>query len=126
MPQISHQIEQNLRSALAEGLRRKEIPLPQFVALCLILSKADNDDELSILTHVFAEDYPSLAHMVAQEKEVLRESVEEIVQGYISHIIKTDPLEAAKIGQVALKQGMTIDELQKLFPKFTAYYKTQK
>lgn len=126
MPQISHQLEKNLRSALAEGLRRKEIPLPQFVALCLILSKAETDDELSILTHVFAEDYPSLAHMVSQEKEVLRESVEEVVQGYISHVIRTDPLEAVNIGKAALKAGMTINELQKLFPKFAAYYAQQK
>lgn len=123
MSQKSTTLEKNLREALAEGLRRKEIPVPQFVALCLILGKAENDEQLSILTHVFAEDYPSLAHLVSQEKETLRESVEESVQNYISHIIKTDPLQAAKIGQIALQPGMTVEKLTTLFPNFATYLK---
>lgn len=107
---------------LSEEMDRGKIDYIQMLAITTQLSNITTEEDLRAKLSELTTKYPELAEVDFKEKKQSSESIDELVQKYVSHLIKNgDPLKAGEFAQFAEQEGTTLDQIKEKYPDFNEF-----
>lgn len=113
---------QNILKSVQEGLERSNIDPIESLAIMIELSDVASIEELEMRVAELKDKYPVLDEAQFREQVHTEESLDEIVQKYVSHLIKTGKVkEADTFAKAADAKDATVEALQETFPDFANY-----
>lgn len=119
-------LEDEIRRLLQERLGQGVLEVDDIIAITLELGRAKTINELKAAILKIADKYPVIRDVLITEEKEKRESMHEFVQEFLSVYVQKDPLKAAKLAELALKKGITMEELFKFSPEFKEFYEKHK
>ncbi len=110
--------------AVEEALERAEITYVQEIAILIQLSNATNKAELEETIKRLQAKYPALKEVDFKEEVEVSEDLDEIVQTYVTHLIKEGkPKEAEAFAKLADADTATLENLKEQDPGFNTFLK---
>ncbi len=114
-------LENDVKEHLIKKLEMGKMSVQDVAKVCFLLGQAKTAEGLQFLVDNLKDDFDVLEEMEdikASEEDV---AVDQIVQKYVSDLIKTDPMKASEVGTRASEEGITLDTLTQEFPDLQNY-----
>lgn len=109
-------LTQEVKNHLVKQLEIWKMNIKQVAEVCFLLGHAQTVQGLEFLIDNLKNDFDVLAEMNDKKEALVDQTTDGIVQRYISHLIKTDPLKASEVGMLASKEGKTLENLIEKYP----------
>lgn len=114
-------LESEIKAHLIKQLEMGKMDVQKVAEVCFLLGHAKTAQGLQFLIDNLKNDFEVLGEIKDEQENEADISVDQIVQKYVSDLIKTDPLKAGTVGMRASQQGMTLETLIGEFPDLKNY-----
>lgn len=114
-------LEKEIKEHLIRQLEMGKMTVKQVAEVCFILGHARTAQGLQFLIDNLVKDYPVIEEIKDEQENAADQSVDQVVQKYVSYLIKTDPLKATEVGARASAEGVTLTQLIQEFPEIEKY-----
>ena len=121
-----HNLEDQIRALLEQRLGQGLLEIDDVIAITLELGKAQTEQELKEAVKKVAESYPIIKDVLVTEEQAKREDMHDIVQKFVGTFVLQDAVAAARLSQLALKKGVTLEELFEFSSEFKDFYEKNK
>lgn len=116
------QIDEKIRHILSQRLGQNLLNEDELLEITLELGKAQNEEELREAARKLMQRYPFLEDAFLSEKHERRMDIHAIVQEFIPVLLAHDPVKAAKLGELAMRKDVSLEELFEFSNEFKNYY----
>lgn len=114
-------LEAEIKKYLIRNLEMGKMTIKQVAEVCFLLGHAKTAQGLQFLVDNLRKDFDVLEEMEDAKEGAEDTAVDQIVQKFVSDLIKTDPLKAAEVGSRASEEGVTLATLLEEFPDLRKY-----
>ncbi|MBU1993051.1 MAG: hypothetical protein ABH856_01260 [Patescibacteria group bacterium] len=116
------EIDVKLRQLLSERLGQNLLSEDDLLEITLKLGQAENEEELRAAAQELTKKHPFLEDAFMAERQIKQRNLQDIVQEFIPTFIKQDPVQAAKLGEMAMNPNISLEELFEFSPEFAKHY----
>lgn len=109
-------LEQEIKVHLIKQLNVGKMTVKQVAEVCFLLGHAKTAQGLQFLIDNLQNDFDVLGEIKEEQDSKEDQKTDQIVQKYISHLIKIDPLQASQVGLMAAQEGITLEKLIEKYP----------
>ncbi|MFA6550787.1 MAG: hypothetical protein WCT36_05570 [Candidatus Gracilibacteria bacterium] len=106
-----------LKNLVNDEFQKQNLDMASLMAILFAMGQAQTASELIYTAKAFADRFPVingfLYEITAQEKHVMEENVQTIIQ----KMVAKDPMKAAQIAKDAMQPGATFDALAAKYPE---------